>query len=253
MKKIILKIINHYDYSIKFINIKKQVRSRLNGINLNVGCGNNRIKGFINLDYIMHPYYNGDKSNCINYNMRSDPLPFKNNSVDNIYCSHVIEHIETIYVKKFIEESKRVLKTNGVLRIVCPDTQYLWSKLINHPDFFSWHRFYDGTTSSAAKCFIQQVATPRLKLKNYGLEKNLSNYNYDYLVNELKEGLTYDIKSQGEHINNWDHMRLSKIGMKLKFSNIVNSKFQSSLREALRGEDMDLTQPIVALHTEFVK
>lgn len=48
-------------------------------------------------------------------------------------------------------------------------------------------------------------------------------------------------------------MRLSKIGMKLKFSNIVNSKFQSSLREALRGEDMDLTQPIVALHTEFVK
>ena len=100
MKKIILKIINHYDYSIKFINIKKQVRSRLNGINLNVGCGNNRIKGFINLDYIMHPYYNGDKSNCINYNMRSDPLPFKNNSVDNIYCSHVIEHIETIYVKK---------------------------------------------------------------------------------------------------------------------------------------------------------
>ena len=54
-------------------------------------------------------------------------MPFEDDSVDTIYCSHVIEHIETEYVEMFFKESFRVLKLGGVLRIVCPDVEYLYN------------------------------------------------------------------------------------------------------------------------------
>ena len=37
-------------------------------------------------------------------------LPFENNSVDNIYISHVIEHIENEHIQNLFIECFRVLK-----------------------------------------------------------------------------------------------------------------------------------------------
>ena len=37
------------------------------------------------------------------YDMRNDKLPFGKSKVDNIYCSHVIEHIETKRCNKFFQ------------------------------------------------------------------------------------------------------------------------------------------------------
>ena len=63
----------------------------------------------------------------VEYDLRKDDLPFKNNIIDNIYASHILEHIEDIYVIKFLKESFRVLKPSGVLRIVCPDAKFLFN------------------------------------------------------------------------------------------------------------------------------
>ena len=72
--------------------------------------------------------------------MRKDSLPYADESVDNIYCSHVIEHIENQYVDKFIMESYRVLKKGGGLRIACPDAEFLFevSSFVN--DYWNWRK-----------------------------------------------------------------------------------------------------------------
>jgi len=50
------------------------------------------------------------------------PIPFENNSFDVITHSHVIEHLDNAHhAYKFMTESKRVLKNNGLLIFRCPN------------------------------------------------------------------------------------------------------------------------------------
>lgn len=46
---------------------------------------------------------------------------FKDNSVDLIYTSHCIEHLSWIVMHEFFSDMFRVLKINGIVRIVVPD------------------------------------------------------------------------------------------------------------------------------------
>lgn len=54
----------------------------------------------------------------------SDPLPFIDNSVQNIYCSHTLEHIEPSYISFILDEFYRVLQSKGKCRIVVPDVSH---------------------------------------------------------------------------------------------------------------------------------
>lgn len=50
-------------------------------------------------------------------------IPFADASVDVVYHSHVLEHIDREFVPGFLAEIKRVLKPGGVHRIVVPDLE----------------------------------------------------------------------------------------------------------------------------------
>lgn len=48
-------------------------------------------------------------------------LPFDDGSVDAVYHSHLLEHIDHDAAEGFLREIQRVLKPNGIQRIVVPD------------------------------------------------------------------------------------------------------------------------------------
>jgi len=50
-------------------------------------------------------------------------LPFKDNSADVIYSSHVIEYFNRTEIKDVLKEWHRVLKPAGILRLAVPDFQ----------------------------------------------------------------------------------------------------------------------------------
>lgn len=52
-------------------------------------------------------------------------IPAEANSVDAVYHSHFLEHIDRASVPGFFDEVLRVLKPGGVHRIVVPDLHYL--------------------------------------------------------------------------------------------------------------------------------
>jgi len=81
---------------------------------LEIGPGNARLPGFETLDII------GGRN--VDYVWdASKPLPFKDNTFDLIYASHVLEHIPWYKTEEVLKEWVRVLKPGGVLEVWVPD------------------------------------------------------------------------------------------------------------------------------------
>jgi predicted SAM-dependent methyltransferase len=81
---------------------------------LHVGCGNQRIQGFINTDVF------GNNQADYGLDLRFE-LPFPDSSFQGIYTHHVVEHIAYEDARLFFQEAFRLLQPQGVLRIVVPD------------------------------------------------------------------------------------------------------------------------------------
>ena len=90
-------------------------------IKLHIGCGTLYKEGWVNID-------NNSDNNIerldINHDL-SKGLPFEDESVDYIYNEHFIEHLAREDGLKFLYECHRVLKIGGVLRISCPDLDFI--------------------------------------------------------------------------------------------------------------------------------
>ena len=91
---------------------------------LNVGCGFNCHKDWINLD--LH------KSKYVDYYNIKNKLPFKDGSLDVIYHSHVLEHLDKLLARKFIADCYRVLKKGGIIRIAVPDLEIICLEYLKH-------------------------------------------------------------------------------------------------------------------------
>jgi predicted SAM-dependent methyltransferase len=87
---------------------------------LNIGCGNRFCKEWINIDF-------NPASNCVDSVNLLNGLPFNNNTFDLVYHSHLLEHFSKKDGEFIIQECYRVLKTNGIIRVVVPDLEQ-WAK-----------------------------------------------------------------------------------------------------------------------------
>jgi len=85
---------------------------------LHLGCGKRFIPGFAHVDAIEFPHV--DHVTSID-----DLSMFEDNSIDLIYCCHVLEHFRRNKVIPVLKEWRRVLKKEGILRISVPDFEIL--------------------------------------------------------------------------------------------------------------------------------
>ncbi len=81
-------------------------------VKLNLGCGNDIRKGWINADILKLE----GVDICFDFN--KIPWPFKDDTFDEVYTSHVLEHIDDL--TKTMEEIKRVCKNYGKVSIRVP-------------------------------------------------------------------------------------------------------------------------------------
>jgi SAM-dependent methyltransferase len=59
-------------------------------------------------------------------------IPFPDDSVDAVYHSHVLEHLDREVAPVFLREVKRVLRPGGIQRIVLPDFEALCTGYLRH-------------------------------------------------------------------------------------------------------------------------
>ena len=62
----------------------------------------------------------------------SKGIPFKDNSIDVVYHSHLLEHLDRDIAELFLLEVKRVLKPDGIHRIVVPNLENICNEYIEH-------------------------------------------------------------------------------------------------------------------------
>ena len=62
----------------------------------------------------------------------SKGIPFASDSVDIVYHSHVLEHLDRPVAQRFLAETLRVLKPGGISRIVVPDFELLCRAYLEH-------------------------------------------------------------------------------------------------------------------------
>jgi len=101
-------------------------------IRLNLGCGDKRKTGWVNVDLF-------DPGADLRLDLR-EPLPFPDGIVEYIYCEHFLEHLDYPNVDDamatvleapgrpspalgFLRECRRVLTPGGVLDVLVPDAE----------------------------------------------------------------------------------------------------------------------------------
>jgi len=114
----------------------------MNKVRVNLGCGNRKLKDFINVDWDKQckPEIVADLNK---------KLPFKNNSVDFVFASHIIEHVDDVFA--FMYEIWRICKKGARVQILAPNHTYTyWSiqpqhkRLIRQKYFEQWEPSYYG-------------------------------------------------------------------------------------------------------------
>jgi len=100
-------------------------------IRLNLGCGNDIKKGYINVDR-----YNNTGKVDLSADLGS--LPFKDGYLDEIYTAHVFEHIGINDMYATVEEWKRVLSPNGDLILRLPNLEHEVNIWLNASDEQKW-------------------------------------------------------------------------------------------------------------------
>lgn len=85
---------------------------------LNLGCGYRFHPDWTNVDFV------STGKGVIAHNL-NDGIPFADSSFDVIYHSHVLEHFSKKEAELFLRECYRVLRPQGVLRVVVPDLEQI--------------------------------------------------------------------------------------------------------------------------------
>lgn len=114
---------------------------------LNVGCGTDIKKGWINLDVAKL------KGVDVVHDVEKIPWPFKKEEFDEIVCQDLLEHVELVPVLK---ETHRILKKGGRLKI-------------RVPHFTSTHNFEDPTHKRmfASRTFVFFVRKGKMQRDYY--------------------------------------------------------------------------------------
>jgi len=103
---------------------KKHKRKEIKFDKLNLGCGKDIKKGYVNLDSFALPGVD------IVHNLNKYPWPFEDNTFKEIYCSEILEHLDDII--KPVHEFHRISKPNGKIIITVPI--FTSSNAVNSPD-----------------------------------------------------------------------------------------------------------------------
>ena len=135
-------VANRYGGTIYLFSTREDARlysgeKKLSGKLINIGAGSFRHPEWTNVDLPSKNSAYGKIQGRPNEDFipldleEAETLPFETNSAKAIYSSHCIEHLPYDVVFRLFMEFRRVLSSDGVIRITCPDAKLYAAIAIN--------------------------------------------------------------------------------------------------------------------------
>lgn len=186
---------------------------------LEIGPGQKRIPGFETLNIVDDP--------VVDYICdASKTLPFRDNTFDIIYASHILEHIPWYQTESTIHEWVRILKPNGYLEIWVPDGLKICQAFVDaEKGQFGviaedgWYRFNpekDPCKWASGRIFTYGEGTGVLNHPNW----HRAIFSSRFLIKVFQASGLTDISIMGsDEIRGYDHKWIN-LGVKGKKSNI---------------------------------
>jgi SAM-dependent methyltransferase len=84
---------------------------------LNLGCGENKLDGCVNIDLISNDFVKPD----LVLDIRHEELPYEDGIVDEVWMIHCLEHIEFFHWENIFKKIARVLRPNGIFLLAYPE------------------------------------------------------------------------------------------------------------------------------------
>ncbi len=83
-------------------------------LRLDLGCGQHKREGFKGVDIVKT-----EQADFV-HDLLKFPWPWKDDSVEEVHCSHFFEHIPGKLRGRWMDELYRILKPEGTAQIICP-------------------------------------------------------------------------------------------------------------------------------------
>ena len=141
---------------------------------LNLGCGDRYHPDWTNINFT------STGEGVIAHNLKQG-IPFPDASFDLVYHSHVLEHFSKTEAEFFIKECYRVLRSQGVLRVVVPDLEEIARMYLHSLEQASmgseeWEQNYHWML---LEMYDQAVRNdPGGEMKSFLSQKELSNQDF---------------------------------------------------------------------------
>ncbi len=248
----------------------------------NIGAGAFYHPCWTNIDHLSR-WYEMNIANTfkgIDYDLFSlESIPVESDAAEIIYTSHTIEHVNNEAVQNLFNESFRMLKKGGIIRIVTPDIDLSYRAYKeNDRDFYYWIDWYSSdkdykrvnirqplNKETTAQIFLEDFASQASEIPLHGSEKRLSDEEIKKLFEEksFEEALDYcisfcrvDVQKQypENHLNWFTEKKLRQMLENAGFKIIYRSAYGQSHSPALRDLNFfDCTMPPVSMYMEAKK
>jgi hypothetical protein len=207
------------------------------------------------------------------------PIPVPDNSAEIIYTSHTIEHIDDDSLLYLLNDCYRMLKKNGLMRIVTHNTDNAynaWKR--NDRRYFFWNEWESVnkeyiknnltmpmSKATLSQIFLDDFATSASFLSVTRSQAALSDQQLQDLFNEkpYEDALNYctslcsielQKKFPSRHMNWFNMKKLERMLRQSGFKTVVPSAYRQSIAPVLRdGKFFDNTLPQISLYIEAVK
>ena len=105
-------------------------------IRLDIGCADKCQRGHIGVDI-------RDCGQDIIWDVRNG-IPFPDNSIDGIFSSHFLEHLDDVDARNFLQECLRVVKSRGTVTIRVPLATTTGARMWQHKSLWNMEKV-EGT------------------------------------------------------------------------------------------------------------
>ena len=179
----------------------------------NIGCGETPTIGWLNFDNSMSIRLSSYPALCkilrktrlinsaqwarikfcqtneIGWANAAKRIPLADDSVEVLYSSHMLEHLDRVEAKRFLDEARRVLTPDGIIRLAVPDIKTLVQKYVDDGDA-------DSFVQSAYMCIPRpRSISERLSILLVGTRHHQWMYDSRSLCKLLVESRFTDVQS----------------------------------------------------------